>query len=108
MAWAFTSGDWPALHIDHINGVKSDNRIANLREATPTQNNANLISNARNTTGFKGVSRQCGRYVAMISKDNKDFVLGRFDSPTLAAMAYDNKAKELFGEFANLNFKDEL
>jgi hypothetical protein len=42
LAWLYVHGEWPKQSIDHINGVKSDNRIANLREATPRLNAQNI------------------------------------------------------------------
>jgi hypothetical protein len=58
LAWIFMHGDIPAdRHIDHINGSRSDNRIANLRPATPSQNGQNRHGAQRNSkSGILGVS----------------------------------------------------
>ena len=65
----------------------------------------------QNSTGYKGVyhtdDSKVNLYKAKIQKDKKVYCLGRYNSPEEAARAYDTKAKELFGEFANLNFPDE-
>ena len=53
LAWFYMTGAWPERHIDHINRDVTDNRWANLREATSGQNNANM--KAKNPTGLKGV-----------------------------------------------------
>ena len=57
LAWLFAYGKWPDGHIDHINGVRDDNRISNLRIVTQKQNNENRIGlECRNTSGFRGVT----------------------------------------------------
>lgn len=90
------------FEVDHINGDKLDNRKQNLRVCTRAQNQANVGVTSRNKSGFKGVSFDRGKWVAR----TKGVHLGRFTDPVEAARAYDKKAIELFGEFANLNFKD--
>src|SRR5687768_770720 len=55
LAWLYVYGEWPAGDLDHINCVRDDNRIANLREATDSQNNANRTLAPKNSSGFKGV-----------------------------------------------------
>jgi hypothetical protein len=55
-AWLFVNGQFPDGHIDHINRIKSDNRIANLRSASKAQNAQNREKNSRNTSGYKGVT----------------------------------------------------
>jgi hypothetical protein len=87
----------PTLTVDHINGNKSDNRIENLRMATPQQQQFNKISH--NKTGFKGVSKVGNRYQAQIQIDGKKTYLGLFKTIEEAKEVYDTKAKELHGEF---------
>ena len=99
VVWLLPYGKWPTRHLDHINGNKADNRIENLREATCSQNGGNRRPDKGRR--FKGVRRvPSGRFVATC---NAKYV-GSFDSEEEAARAYDKRAAELFGEFANLNF----
>ena len=88
--------------IDHINGNTLDNRKVNLRIATRQQNNANRI--VKNTLGYRGVRINGNRYGAQIKFNGELIWLGTFDTKEEAAIAYDKKAVELFGEFAVLNF----
>lgn len=94
--------------VDHINGDRADNRKSNLRVCTPSQNRANTTKTMCNRTGYKGVVfRKANRlrpYAAFAYIDYKQHYLGSFKTALEAAMAYDKKALELFGEFANLNF----
>jgi hypothetical protein len=102
LAWLMVYGDWPSDEIDHINGDPLDNRIANLRLATRSQNLANTKASSRNTSGFKGVafSKKAGRWQAYICKDQKQKHLGYFDSPEAAHAAYLSAAEQCFGVYA--------
>lgn len=103
VAWCITHGYWP-IEIDHENGIRDDNRIANLREATRLENQRNRLVSANSTTGFKGVSkRRYGGYEAMIQVHGKKQYLGKFLDPKDAARAYDQAALRLFGKFAKTN-----
>jgi len=92
--------------IDHINGNGLDNRKANLRVCTRRQNSQNLRKRKGTSSRFKGVSwrKDKGKWQARIGNFGKRIFLGYFESESQAAKAYDEKAKELFGVFANLNF----
>ena len=98
------------LFCDHINHDGLDNRKKNLRNCTLRQNNANSRSSASSSSKYKGVSwsKAKSRWSAYIKKDGKQFFLGYFHSETEAARAYDRKAKEFFGRFANLNFPTNI
>ena len=91
--------------IDHINGIKTDNRVSNLRPATDSENKANIGLTANNTSGFKGVcwDGQIGLWRAQTYKNRKCYFLGRYKTKEEAALAYNEKALELHGEFAKLN-----
>lgn len=95
---------WPRT--DHINGNGLDNRRANLRPVTNTQNSANRRRGRNNTSGFKGVSWrkdiQC--WTAYIRGNGQASHLGMFDNAEAAARAYDAAALTLWGEYASLNF----
>lgn len=102
VAFALTRGWWPENEIDHINGIKSDNRIINLREATKRQNEANKGVSKSSCTGLKGVSfrKSRNKFVARISNGEKRRFLGLFDTAQEAHEAYCKAAKEMHGEFA--------
>ena len=61
-----------------------------------------------NTSGYKGVMWRKNRqkWISKINKNKNRYYLGHFDCPIEAAKAYDKKAIELYGEYANLNFKE--
>ena len=100
LAWFLTHGTWPK-EIDHINGNKADNRLANLRECTRSQNQANRNGMmSTNSSGFRGVSRSGRRWQAFVAKKP----LGRFPTAEQAAMAYNLAAFRKWGRFAQLNF----
>jgi hypothetical protein len=93
--------------IDHANGDTLDNRKVNLRICTRADNKRNRGIPSNNTLGYKGVAltKSKKRYMARIgSGRGKHMYLGTYDTIEEAARAYDAKAKELFGEYAYLNF----
>lgn len=95
-----------SLWCDHINGDGLDNRRCNLRLCTPTQNRRNARPNANGTSKYKGVSfnRAKRKWIATIEAgDARQIYIGSYDFEQDAAIAYDDKAIELFGEFAWLN-----
>lgn len=104
-AWKLMTGEWPAGQIDHINGVRDDNRWSNLRLATPAQNAQNCGKRAENKSGFKGVSwdKTAEKWVAQISINGKSKRIGRFKTPEEAHAAYVAAAKALYGEFARFD-----
>jgi hypothetical protein len=93
------------MEVDHRNTNTLDNRRSNLRFATKSQNAANRPKPISNTSGYKGVSwdKRCKKWYTAIQYEGNGYFLGRFDDKLNAAMAYNEKAKELFGEFAYLN-----
>jgi len=95
------------MQIDHINGNGLDNRKANLRLCNHTQNQRNARKRKRASSRFKGVNWHCNGWVARICVNRKRINLGRYKVESEAAQAYDAKAVELFGEFANLNFPSQ-
>ena len=100
----------PGEMCDHINGDKLDNRRVNLRLATYAQNNANMVQAVGMTSkGYIGVRQtDQGRYSSCVSVDNKQIYVGTFTTAEEAARARDKVAKALRGEFAVLNFPDEV
>jgi hypothetical protein len=90
---------FPSL-IDHINGIRGDNRIENLREATINQNNQNRRATAH--SGIKGVywHKQINRWVASICINKKNIHLGSFLNKDDAAHVAINARKKIHGDFA--------
>ena len=95
----------PHQHVDHINLNPLDNRKCNLRLCTRSQNQANVRPRKNTTSKYKGVSWKTAlkRWVVYVTKDGKQNYVGVFKSEEEAALAYNKKASELFGEFALLN-----
>lgn len=102
VAWKMHYGVDPPSVIDHINGDPADNRIVNLRPATPAQNGANRSISTRNATGVKGVSfdRQTKKYRASIRVNGSLVALGRFSSLEDAAAARRKAELDYFGNFS--------
>lgn len=90
---------------DHINGNGLDNRKSNLRAVTHQENTFNSKSHVDGSSKFKGVcwDKSRRRWYARIFKDGKSTHIGRFICELEAAKAYNEKAKELYGENAHLN-----
>jgi hypothetical protein len=90
-----------ADHIDH-NGL--NNQKSNLREATYSQNNGNMRkAESGCSSKYKGVSRHKTGWQAKIYKEGRSFHLGSFLNEEAAAIAYNEAATQMFGEFAHLN-----
>lgn len=91
--------------VDHVDGVRTNNRAANLRAATRQQNAGNSRASSLNTSGFKGVSRnsRSGKWHAQIKINGHQVYLGRFNDPIEAARQYDFAALQHFGDRARLN-----
>ena len=96
------------LAVDHINRNPLDNRRENLRVCTRAENSRNSIKKTKKTDQMKGVHlRPSGRYGSYIMFERKSICIGTYNTPEAAARAYDQKAIELFGGFANLNFPNK-
>lgn len=94
--------------VDHRDGNGLNNQRYNLRLATHSQNMQNRRVQKNNRSGFKGVTwnKDMKKWATKIKFEGKWVWLGAFESPEEGGRAYDLKAKELFGEFARLNFND--
>lgn len=102
LAWLYVYGRWPEAEIDHINLIRDDNRLANLREASRAQNSRNLRAHRDNRAGLKGVSRdlRSGRYEAAIMAEGERRRLGWFATAEEAHQTYCKAVEELHGKFA--------
>lgn len=100
LAWLWVYGAFPA-GIDHINGVKTDNRISNLRIANQMENSQNRVAQRNSTSRFLGVSKVAatGRWHAQIGHRGKKYSIGLYDSEADAYEAY-KKAKTAMHKFS--------
>lgn len=90
--------------VDHIDFNLANNRISNLRAATFADSARYVRAGIKSKTGYKGVYiAKSGGFYSVIKLNKKTIRLGRFDKIQDAALAYNIKAKELFGDFAYLN-----
>lgn len=104
LAWFYVHGVWPTTkHLDHINGIPDDNRIANLRPATSSQNAANSIKKTKKTSRFKGVyqHKNSGLWCAAVTKNYKTVYHAYFKTEMAAYEAYQRVASQVHGEFFN-------
>jgi hypothetical protein len=89
LAWLYVNGQWPEGFIDHINGIKSDNRIANLRIVFADGNSQNIRKpNRRNKSGFMGVIWFQNKWRASMSVNGKTKWLGDYSTPEEAHQVY--------------------
>lgn len=103
LAWLYITGSHPAEQIDHINGVRHDNRFINLRPATNSENNQNKNMTKSNKTGEKGVHwhKKAGKWSAEVWCNYKKHYIGLFSDFNEAVIAVRNKRQKLHKEFVN-------
>ena len=103
LAWFLHYGEWPEMDIDHINGIKKDNRISNLRLATISQNQFNKPIQKNNSSGVKGVywNKRDNKFIASVQHQGKKHTAGRFDDLESAKKAVEDLRVKLAGEFCN-------
>ena len=78
LAWLYSHGAWPELHIDHIDGNKLNNRIENLRDSNPSSNAKNMSLSKANKSGYNGVCFKENRWRSEITVDGVLISLGSF------------------------------
>jgi hypothetical protein len=99
-------GQRPDCEPDHRNGNGLDNRRQNLRWATGSQQMANRRF-APGASGYRGVYRNNGRWMAQFGFNKRNIYCGTFGTPLEAAHAYNEKAQAYHGEFAVLNLDEK-
>jgi hypothetical protein len=90
IAWLYMTGAWPD-YIDHMNGIKNDNRLINLRNCSIAVNTQNQrMPKKKNKSGYLGVSfhKAWRKWRAQIRINGSKVSLGGFDTPQLASIAY--------------------
>lgn len=97
VAWLIIHGEWAPEQLDHINRVRDDNRLSNLRCASPWQNQANTAKTAK----AKGIwwDRRAKKWHAAMKHRGQRIYIGGFLDAADAARAYQNTARKLRGEF---------
>jgi len=99
VVWKWATGKEPPANIDHKNRDGYDNRLSNLREANQTKQNWNKGLQKNNPSGYRGVSRDRGKWRATIQANGIQRHLGTFSTAREAAAAYEAVARDLHGEF---------
>jgi len=114
IVWKMFNGDEPDF-IDHINGVRSDNRIDNLRAATKAINSLNESLRADSQSGFVGVSwhtptdrRKTPKWVAKIARGGESLHIGYFHDLKLAVLAYNVECERIHGEYGKRKIEHNL
>lgn len=103
LVWLFEHGEFPDRHIDHVDMDRKNNRIENLRLATPSENVCNSRVRPSNQLGIKGVGRDRGKYRARITVDGVCYYLGAYATPEAARKRWLEAALFYHGEFARLD-----
>lgn len=103
VVWCWMTGAWPDMEIDHVDGDCGNDRWANLRQATSSENKHNRRVRSDSHCQLKGVARtRHGNWVARIQARGVHYWLGTFDSSCDAHEAYKIAAKRLHGRFARV------
>jgi hypothetical protein len=104
IAYFYKTGSWPKGQIDHINGIRSDNRFCNLRDVSQNQNMSNSKKHKDNLSGYKGVSwhKKDKKWRCRICFNGKHIFIGNFNTKEEAHESYKKAAVQFFGEFARL------
>lgn len=102
LAYLYMTGKFNDDEIDHVNGIRDDNRWCNLRNASRSENMQNKKVHSNNAAGITGVSwnKMAGKWLAYINKDKSRTIIGYYDTIFDAACARISMQENMFGEFA--------
>lgn len=102
VVWCIAFGEWPKSQVDHINGVRTDNKLSNLRLCSNSENHKNQKMPRTNTSGCVGVflEPRTGSWTAEIYDQGKRFALGTFIEKE-QAIAARKAAEKSFGYHPN-------
>jgi hypothetical protein len=95
LAWLITYGRWPDGEVDHINRIRADDRICNLRDVTTSENCRNRGTRSDNSSGYPGVHRRGAKWQARIHTDNGRISLGHFERLCDAVAARQSMERKL-------------
>ena len=106
MALEFLPNPHNKKFVDHIDGDRKNNNLSNLRWATAEENQRNRLKQKNTSSIYKGVtySKKNKKWEARIRINGKNKFIGYFKNEEDAGRAYDEKALQLFGDYAKLNF----
>lgn len=98
LVWLFHNGRFPSKYIDHINTIRDDNRIENLRDVSHAENMLNLAKGSGASSGYKGVYRAKGasKWFSVVYWEGLSVHLGWYDDPVDASSVY-HTAREFLG-----------
>lgn len=101
LAWLYVYGYFPT-YIDHINGIRNDNKLSNLREVTSSQNSCNRKISIRNTSGVKGVTwhKQINKWQVVIGINGKNKYFGCFEDKEFAELVMIEARQKYHGIYA--------
>lgn len=99
IVWLIHHGEWPKSDIDHINRLKTDNRIENLREASKSENQRNHSLSKRNTSGYKNVIRSHDLWEVVLTINGNKTRFGSYADIELADLVAIGAREKYYGDF---------
>ena len=109
LAWYFVYGELPEKELDHINRIKTDNKISNLRLCTRAENITNTSKRKNCSSEHKGVCwhKRVGKWGASVRVNTILIHIGYYNTEIEAAEAYNEKVLQHYGDFAVVNILEE-
>jgi hypothetical protein len=109
LAWLYVYGHMPSSYVDHVNRIRTDDRISNLRLASANENSQNRKMNSKNKSGISGVSwhKRTSKWTAQIMVNGEKIYLGIFETIEDAAAAR-SSAKEKYHTFNPEDYNEKV